>query len=123
MSTRDRAQALITTGEALFFQGHLAEAAQAFRRALECDPSSSLSSNNLGVVYWHARAPLVALHYFVRALELDPDNRLAALNCGDILAALELLRSAAAVYRLYLARHPEDALVAARLEALTRTLQ
>ena len=122
MSTRDRAQALITTGEALIFQGHLAEAAQAFRRALECDPSS-LSSNNLGVVYWHARAPLVALHYFVRALELDPDNRLATLNCGDILAALELLRSAAAVYRLYLARHPEDALVAARLEALTRTLQ
>jgi len=103
-----RARALREEGQAHAAQGRLAEAIDAFRRAINAYPAYPLAFNELGAAY-AARGNLIeAEASFVAALRLDPDSVDARVNLAEVLrrlgrpdAALHHLRSA-------LAAQPDD---------------
>jgi predicted O-linked N-acetylglucosamine transferase (SPINDLY family) len=108
-------------GIALAEQGCVEEAIAAYRRALELDPNSAASRNNLGNALNSLGRFGEALIQFQRALEMKPDYPEAHNNLGNVLRGLGRFDEAMAAYRQAIHFNPQFAkahnnLGAARME-------
>ncbi len=97
-SPRD-AELYRTLGLVRFEQRRLEEAERAFLEAVEIEPDSFDSSNNLGFLLLTAGRPEEALVHLRAALALRPTDRRARNNIGFALAALERDEEALDVFR------------------------
>ncbi len=79
--------------------GSLADAADAYRRAIQLDPTLAEAHYNLGTVLSGRKDALGAMAAYRRAIELRPDFFEALFNLGDTLSYLGLLDEAADCYR------------------------
>ena len=92
-------------GISLRNEGKLQEAASAFRRAIEDDPTFCDAHDDLGEVLWMQKDQAGALQEFQSAVRCDPDSALARNNLGSALlyfshdraAAIEQLRAASSL--------------------------
>jgi len=79
------------------------EAASAYRRALELDPSHADAWVNLGRLFHEAGNPRAAAQHYRKAIELNPDNVVALFNLGVALEDLRMPEEAILAYRTALA--------------------
>jgi len=79
------------------------EAASAYRRALELDPSHADAWVNLGRLFHEAGNPRAAALHYRKAIELNPDNVVALFNLGVALEDLRMPEEAILAYRTALA--------------------
>ena len=86
-------------------EGH--EAAKAFRRALDLDPSLSAAHTNLGNIYYRMGQVADARAHYERALALDPDQPEARYNLANIYDDEGDVEMAIAEYRRVLASCPD----------------
>ncbi len=70
-------------GEDLIGKGDLEGALNAFKKALEKDPSNANTHNDLGVLYYNQRDKKKALKYYQKAAELGPENITFQKNLAD----------------------------------------
>ncbi len=111
-------------GQELQQQGKSAEAAAAYQRSLELNPSQPNVANNLGVVLLALEKPDEAGRAFDRALELRPEFPDALFNRGSLHQTGGRLNEAIAAYRQALQFRPGFALAATYLgKALTQVGQ
>lgn len=94
-------------GVALQLEGRHAEAAEAYTRALEIDPSYPFSHNNIGVVLWHKDDTRGAINSFRRALQASSPPVEARLNLALGLFRRKHTELALEAYRHVLASAPE----------------
>jgi tetratricopeptide (TPR) repeat protein len=87
-------------------QGHLLEAAQAYRQSLQSGHPSPLALLGLGLIARQSNQLQPALRMAQAALAADPGSSLAWANYGDILTALNQLDEAQSAYRQSLAFDP-----------------
>lgn len=85
---------------------HQAEAARAYRRALQADPNLVAALINLGNIHYARDAMAEAQALYERALALEPDAFEAHFNLGNIYHDLGRFRDAEACYRDALALNP-----------------
>jgi len=114
---RTRAQASYEEGNALFSQGHFAQAELCFRAAIVCRPDFAQAHVNLGNSLLDQGRGEAALASFRRALELQPDAKGLYMNIGLALHALRRFDEAIASYRLGLMGWAGDAQVYCNLGA------
>jgi tetratricopeptide (TPR) repeat protein len=62
----------------------VAEAAEAYRKAIELNPRASGALVNLGTISFRMRKLAEAEAYYLRAVEADPDYPLAHFNLGNL---------------------------------------
>ena len=79
------------------------EARDAYRRALEMDPSHGDAWVNLGRLLHEAGDPRAAAQHYRKAIELNPDNVVALFNLGVALEDLRMPEEAILAYRTALA--------------------
>jgi tetratricopeptide (TPR) repeat protein len=79
------------------------EARDAYRRALELDPSHADAWVNLGRLLHEAGDPRGAAQHYRRAIELRPDSAVALFNLGVALEDLRMAEEAILAYRTALA--------------------
>ena len=96
-------------GVALHQDGHYAEAAESYVKALHLDPRYSIASNNLGVALFHAQSHEEAVDAFRSALETNPGFVKARLNLALLLAKRHRFQLALEAYRQVLVLMPESA--------------
>jgi len=85
--TDDPAEEINLSGEDLFAENKLDEAAQAFTKALEINPEHVSALNNLGVIHWQKGNTSEAINYLKKALTIDPAFLPAIDNLKDMLQA------------------------------------
>ncbi|MBW2169777.1 MAG: tetratricopeptide repeat protein, partial [Deltaproteobacteria bacterium] len=61
-------------GENLFAKGDLEGALDAFKKALDIDPGSAITHNNLGALYYNRGEKEKALNHYQQAAQLQPEN-------------------------------------------------
>jgi len=71
-------------GEALFAQGNITGALDAFKKALDIAEDNPTTHNNLGVLYYTAGNKDLGLSHCRRAIELDPHNMTFKKNLDEI---------------------------------------
>jgi protein O-GlcNAc transferase len=98
--------ALKALGNALVSAQQMADAREAFRRALELRPQDVELLNNLGVVSMEAGELTAAVGYYRRAIALRPQVAELHNNLGNALLQQGDLPAAAAAYRAALAIKP-----------------
>jgi tetratricopeptide (TPR) repeat protein len=82
------------------------DAADAYRRALELDPTLADAQVNLGRLLHEAGDPRGAAGHYRKAIELRPDNVIALFNLGVALTDLRMPDEAILAYRTALAADP-----------------
>jgi tetratricopeptide (TPR) repeat protein len=87
----------------------LPEAMDAYRRALELDPSLAAAHTNLGIAYFEQGELAKARVHFERALSLDPDQPEARYNLANLYEQESQLDLAIAEFRRVVASRPEFA--------------
>ena len=87
----------------------VAQAEDAYRRALKLDPEHADAHVNLGRILHEQRAPLAAEEHYRAALLADPDHDTAAFNLGVALEDLGRMTDAIQAYQQALAIDPENA--------------
>ncbi len=85
----------------------LEQAADAYRRALDLDPSLAAAHTNLGNIYYRMGRTADARAHYERALALDPDQPEARYNLANIHEEAGRLELAIAEYRRVVATCPE----------------
>jgi DNA-binding transcriptional MerR regulator len=83
-----------------------AEAAEAYRRAIEADPDFADAHCNLGAVYFNQDRPAMARESFDRALDLEPGHVEANLNLATLLEEEGRSEDALRHYKRALASDP-----------------
>ena len=83
------------------------EAAEAYRRALELDPSLAAACTNLGNLLYRINDREAALHYYQQACTLDPDQPEARYNLANLLEEDGEADMAIAEYRQVLRLAPD----------------
>ena len=98
---RESPEVLYDRGVALYGEGLLEDAEQAYRRCVELEPEAEPAWFNLGLIYkrWH-RWP-DSLDCFRRSLELDPNERSAAWNMGIAATAIGDWETARFAWKAY----------------------
>jgi tetratricopeptide (TPR) repeat protein len=87
----------------------VAQAEEAYRRALEINPRHADANVNLGRLLHEKRAPAAAEKHYRVALETNPDHETAAFNLGVALEDLGRTREAIDAYRDALRVDPDNA--------------
>jgi Flp pilus assembly protein TadD len=122
MSARDRVAALMRTGVDAATSGDTPEAAAAFRKAAEIDPTNALAWSSLGVVLVRAGDETAGIEAFRRALRAAPGHPETHRNLAVVLDRQGRGAEAARHYRAFLATAPADSpdrpTIVARLEEL-----
>jgi cytochrome c-type biogenesis protein CcmH/NrfG len=117
-----RVAALIRTGLDAAQSGELHQAAAAFRKAVEVDPTDAEAWDNLGVVLVRAGDDARGVEAFRRALRAVPGHREAHRNLAVVLDRQGRSAEAARHYRAFLAKSPADnpdrASIVTRLEEM-----
>jgi len=90
-------------------RGTLDEAMDAYRRALELDPSLAAAHTNLGIACFDKGDLDQARTHFERALSLDPDQPEARYNLANLYEQESQLELAIAEFRRVVASRPEFA--------------
>lgn len=85
----------------------LEQAADAYRRALDLDPSLAAAHTNLGNIYHRLGRKADARAHYERALALDPDQPEARYNLANLHEQAGRLELAIAEYRRVVAACPE----------------
>ncbi len=89
----DSATALATLGSIMAREGRLAEAQQAYFKAVTLEPGNALYTYNLAVALDRLHKPAEAIRYYERALQLsDPANPSPLIPRATILQRLEQLQ-------------------------------
>jgi tetratricopeptide (TPR) repeat protein len=101
-------EAYYNYGVVLSLQKRDAEAADAFRHAIEVNPLHAQSRNNLGVLFERERRWEDAAGEYRRAVESQPAFRLGRFNLGRMLIALGRNDDAAAELEKLIALEPRD---------------
>jgi hypothetical protein len=119
---RDRVAALMRTGMEAAQTGEMGEAASAFRKAVEVDPTDPEAWSSLGVVLVRSGDETRGVEAFRRALRAAPGHPEANRNLAVVLDRQGRGAEAAAHYRAFLAKSPADspdrATIMARLEEM-----
>ena len=119
---RDRVAALMRTGMEAALTGEIDEAAVAFRKAVEADPTDAEAWSSLGVVLVRAGDETRGVEAFRRALRAAPGHPEAHRNLAVVLDRQGRGAEAASHYRAFLAKSPADspdrATIMARLEEM-----
>ncbi len=110
----------IAKGEEALGEGHHAEAANYFTRAIETDPFSVRAYLRLSGACWAMGKTEECLNALLKALELDPGDRETVLECVRVFSALGKEEFAKEVLETYLGRNPYDAEIRSRLELLSK---
>ena len=120
---RDRVAALMRTGIDAVQSGELDQAAAAFRKAVEVDPTDAEAWDSLGVVLVRAGDEARGVEAFRRALRAVPGHPDAHRNLGVVLDRQGRGAEAARHYRAFLAKSPgsspDRATIMARLEEMS----
>jgi tetratricopeptide (TPR) repeat protein len=87
----------------------LEEVAEAYRKAIECNPGAAGAMVNLGTIYYRERRFKEAERYYLEAVQADPKYPLAEFNLGNLYDEQGRSAEAAAHYRRALAIHPQYA--------------
>lgn len=98
----------ILRGATAFRAGRYADAAAAFRTAVDANPESLPALINLAAALAALGDSEAAAERLRRAIEIDPDNPTARFNLGTLLGQAGDLRAAAEQLRVAAARAPED---------------
>ena len=118
----DRVAALMRAGREAAQTGEMEEAAVAFRKAVEVDPSDADAWSSLGVALVRTGDETHGVEAFRRALRAVPGHPEAHRNLAIVLDRQGRGAEAAHHYRAYLAKSPADspdrAIVTARLEEI-----
>ena len=118
----DRVAALMRAGVDAAQSGELDQAAAAFRKAVEVDPTDAEAWDSLGVVLVRAGDEARGVEAFRRALRAVPGHREAHRNLAVVLDRQGRGAEAARHYRAFLAKSPADspdrATIMARLEEM-----
>lgn len=122
VTVNDRVAALMRTGVDAAQNGDLGQAAAAFRKAVEVDPTDAEAWDSLGVVLVRAGDEERGVEAFRRALRAVPGHPEAHRNLAVVLDRQGRAAEAARHYRAYLAGSPGDspgrAIILARLEEM-----
>jgi cytochrome c-type biogenesis protein CcmH/NrfG len=120
---RDRVAALMRTGIDAVASGELDQAAAAFRKAVEVDPTDAEAWDSLGVVLVRAGDEARGVEAFRRALRAVPGHPEAHRNLAVVLDRQGRGAEAARHYRAFLAKspanNPDRATIMARLEEMS----
>ncbi len=84
------------------------QAREAYRRALEIDPTHAASLVNLGRLLQAAGAPGVAEAHYRRALEVSPEDDTAAFNLGVVLEDMGRAKEALEAYERAVSLDPSS---------------
>jgi tetratricopeptide (TPR) repeat protein len=76
-----------TLGLAYDFDGHLAQAQAAYRKAISISPRTAGFHNNLAASLLRSGNQATGINEFRKALEIDPANKTANLNLGSLYLA------------------------------------
>ncbi len=106
-AARQAAEALMAQGMDLHDGGNLDEAIEAYRRAVDTDPTFVIAHNNLGMVYIDKGELPEAVAALKRAVRADPDYAEAYNNLGYVHRKLKDDARAAAYYEKFLELDPE----------------
>jgi len=123
VSARDRIAALMRTGLEAARTGEMDEAAVAFRKAVEVDPTDAEAWSSLGVVLVRAGDETRGVEAFRRAPRAAPRHPEAHRNLAVVFDRQGRVAEAARHYRAFLATSPADspdrAPIMARLEEIS----
>ncbi len=123
VSARDRIAVLMRTGLEAARTGEMDEAAVAFRKAVELDPTDAEAWSSLGVVLVRAGDETRGVEAFRRALRAAPRHPEAHRNLAVVFDRQGRAAEAARHYRAFLATSPADspdrAPIMARLEEIS----
>jgi len=123
VSISERVAALMRTGVDAAQSGELAQAAAAFRKAAEVDPTDAEAWDSLGVVLVRVGDEARGVEAFRRALRAVPGHPEAHRNLAVALDRQGRGAEAAHHYRAFLAKSPADspdrATIMARLEEMS----
>jgi len=108
VSVRDRTAALMRAGIEAARQGEMDEAAVAFRKAVEVDPTDAEAWSSLGVVLVRAGDETRGVEAFRRALRAAPGHPEAHRNLAVVFDRQGRGAEAARHYRAFLATSPTD---------------
>jgi Flp pilus assembly protein TadD len=122
VAARERMAALMRTGMEAARSGEMDEAAVAFRKAVEVDPTDAEAWSSLGVVLVRAGDETRGVEAFRRALRAAPGHPEAHRNLAVVFDRQGRGAEAARHYRAFLATSPTDspdrAPIMARLEEM-----
>jgi Tfp pilus assembly protein PilF len=122
VSVRDRTAALMRAGMEAARHGEMDEAAVAFRKAVEVDPTDAEAWSSLGVVLVRAGDETRGVEAFRRALRAAPGHSEAHRNLAVVFDRQGRGAEAARHYRAFLAtsptNSPDRAPIMARLEEM-----
>ena len=102
-----RFEAHYNIGIALYEEGRLEAAAQAYKAALRIQPRDAETLNNLGLVYAAAGLFDLAIESFGKAIDMEPRYPEALYNLGLAYRATARLREAAETFALALSLAPD----------------
>jgi Tfp pilus assembly protein PilF len=108
VSVRDRAAALMRAGMEAARHGEMDEAAVAFRKAVDVDPTDAEAWSSLGVVLVRAGDETRGVEAFRRALRAAPGHPEAHRNLAVVFDRQGRGAEAARHYRAFLATSPTD---------------
>jgi Tfp pilus assembly protein PilF len=103
---------LVQTGNRFMDQGNYAIAAEAYRRALAIDPSSTAVRTDYGACLSGMGLPERAVEEFRTVLESEPDHPIATFNMGIVFLNMEKADSARTYLEKTIALEPEPQLKA-----------
>ncbi|MGD9288609.1 MAG: glycosyltransferase [Desulfobacterales bacterium] len=96
-------------GEDHLRKGDLEGALNAFKKALEIDPSNATTHNDLGVLYYNQGDKEEAFTYYRKAARLDPDNITFQKNLADFYyVEMGKVEEAMQIYVKALNANPKD---------------
>ncbi len=81
-------RSLNDAGTRLFAAGDFQGAYHQFRRALEHNPASAVTLNNIGITFWHTGRKEAAYQTLCKAMMANPSDREIVTSCGSVAKAI-----------------------------------